>query len=90
MTRFLYRALHFYVADFERGWPHRSAQYQKAMRASFDPALWPAQEVELPWPEETRELVLRDGRRVESGGSAVERASSNGAVQLDSLVKQSR
>jgi len=60
VTRFLYRALHFYVADFERGWPQRSAQYQKAMRASFDPALWPAQEVELPWPEETQELILRD------------------------------
>jgi hypothetical protein len=25
VTRFLYRALHFYVADFEQGWPHRSA-----------------------------------------------------------------
>jgi hypothetical protein len=27
VTRFLYRALHYYVADFEQGWPDRSAQY---------------------------------------------------------------
>ena len=26
----------FYIADFKEGWPHQSAQYQKAMRASFD------------------------------------------------------
>jgi len=38
VTRFLYRARRFSVGDFEKGWPHRSAQYQKAMRASLDPA----------------------------------------------------
>jgi hypothetical protein len=32
----------------DNGWPHRPAQYQKAMRISLDPALWPAQEIELP------------------------------------------
>jgi hypothetical protein len=37
VTRHLYQALHFYIADFEQGGPHRSAQYQKAMRASLDP-----------------------------------------------------
>jgi hypothetical protein len=57
----------------DNGWPHRPAQYQKAMRISLDPALWPAQEIELPWPQETQELILRDGTRVKSGGSAVER-----------------
>jgi hypothetical protein len=41
VRRFLYRGLRFYNQDFERGWPHRSLQYQKAMRASFDSALWP-------------------------------------------------
>jgi hypothetical protein len=81
VTRFLYRALHYYVADFEQGWPHRSAQYQKAMRVSLDPALWPAQEVQLPFPQETQELILRDGTRVQSGGSAVERFQINGAAK---------
>ena len=33
----LYQALHFYVADFDHGWPGWSIQYQKAMRASLDP-----------------------------------------------------
>jgi hypothetical protein len=37
-----YQAERFYIADFERGWPYRSAQYQKAMRVSLNPALWPA------------------------------------------------
>ena len=32
VTRHLYYAQRFYEADFEHGWPHRSAQYQKAMR----------------------------------------------------------
>ena len=54
VTRSLFRPTHFYVADFERGWPHRSAQYQKAMRASLNPALWPAEEVELPCPEKPK------------------------------------
>jgi hypothetical protein len=35
VTRHLYRATRFYRLDFERGWPHRSHQYQKAMRASL-------------------------------------------------------
>jgi hypothetical protein len=82
VTRRFYQAQRFYVADFERGWPYRSAQYQKAMRVSLDPALWPAEEVRLPWPQETRELILRDGTRVPSGGSAVER------FQIDSRVKK--
>lgn len=84
VTRFLYRALRFYVTDFEHGWPHRSAQYQKAMRASLDPALWPAEEVQLPWPQGTQELILRNGAKIPSGGPAVER------VQIDSRVKQLR
>ena len=66
----------------ERGWPHRSAQYRKAMRASLDPTRWPAEEVKLPWPQKTEELILRDGTRVPSGGSAVER------FQIDSRVKK--
>ena len=27
VTRFLYRALHLYVADLEQGWPHRLVDY---------------------------------------------------------------
>jgi hypothetical protein len=82
VTRFLYRATRFYVADFKYGWPNRSAQYQKAMRASLNPELWPAEEVPLPWPQETQELILRDGTRIPSGGSAVE------GYQMDSRVKK--
>jgi hypothetical protein len=41
VTRFFCRALRFYITNFEQGWPQRSAQYQKAMRVSLDPALWP-------------------------------------------------
>jgi hypothetical protein len=84
VTRHGYQAERFYVADFEHGWPYRSAQYQKAMRVSFNPAIWPAKELQLPWPQETQELILRDGTRVQSGGSAVER------FQIDSRVKQRR
>jgi hypothetical protein len=47
VTRFLYRARCFSVVDFEKGWPRRSAQYQKAMRASLNPALASAG-VQLP------------------------------------------
>ena len=68
----LYQALHFYVADFDHGWPGWSIQYQKAMRASLDPRRSPAEEVKVPWPQEIQELVLRDGTRVKSGGPAVE------------------
>ena len=39
VKRHLYWAVRCYVADFERGWPHRSAQYQKAMRVSLDPTV---------------------------------------------------
>ena len=59
-----------YYRDFERGWPHSSPQYQKAMRASLNPAQWPAKWIELPWPEKPRELILKDGSRIESGGLA--------------------
>jgi hypothetical protein len=34
VRRHLYRAARFYRLDFERGWPNRSPQYQKAMRAN--------------------------------------------------------
>ena len=43
ITRDLYRAFRFYITDYKDGW-HQSAQYQKAMRASFDWALWPGLE----------------------------------------------
>ena len=82
--RHIYQAQRFYVADFERGWPYRSAQYQKAMRVSLNPALWPAEEVKLPWPQATQELILRDGTRIPSGGPAVE------GFQIDSRAKQRR
>jgi hypothetical protein len=59
VTRFLYRARRFSVVDFEKGWPHRSAQYQKAMRASLNPALASAKGAT------SQELVLRDGRKIE-------------------------
>jgi len=58
VTRFLYRARRFSVADFEKGWPHRSAQYQKAMRAGLNPAI-ASPGVQLP------KMVLRDGRKIE-------------------------
>jgi len=76
----LYQALHFYVTDFEHGWPHWSPQYQKAMKASLDPGRWPAEEVRVPWPQEIQELILRDGTRVKSGGPAV-RGSRSKALQ---------
>jgi len=68
----LYQALPFYVTDFENGWPGRSRQYQKAMKASLDPSRWPADEVKIPWRQEPQELILRDGTTVKSGGPAVE------------------
>ena len=79
-TRFLYRARRFYVMEFEKGWQHRSPQYQKAMRVSLDPARWPAREVILPFPQKTKELILRDGTRVQSGGPAVEPGQSGEPV----------
>ena len=51
VTRYLYRAERFHIADFKWGWPDRSPQYQKAMRASFDLTVWPAQPVVWP-PQE--------------------------------------
>ena len=69
VTRFLYRPLLYYLTDFESGWPHRSQQYQKAMQASFDPALWPVRE-EVTLGSETM-LILRDGRQIPSGGTAI-------------------
>jgi hypothetical protein len=59
-----------YNRTFERGWPHSSPQYQKAMRASLDPDLWPAKWIELTWPEKPRILILKDGTQIESGGLA--------------------
>ncbi len=35
VKRHLYQAARFYRLDFELGWPTRSPQYQKAIRASF-------------------------------------------------------
>ena len=90
VTRHLYYAQRFYVADFEHGWPYRSAQYQKAMRVSLDAARWPAEEVMLPYPQETQELILRDGPRVKSGGSAVERFQMDNRFQVNGRAKQRR
>ena len=69
VTRFLFRALWHYLADVKRGWPHRSPQYQKAMRASFDLALLPIREV-VDCEDETM-LILRDGSQMPSGGTAI-------------------
>jgi hypothetical protein len=44
VTRFLYRASWRYLQDFSQDWPGRSNQYRKAMRASFNVALWPPQD----------------------------------------------
>ena len=33
-----------YLQDFSQGWPSRSEQYRKAMRASFNATLWPPQD----------------------------------------------
>jgi hypothetical protein len=46
------------------------------MRVSLDPARWPAREVILPFSQKTKELILRDGTRVQSGGPAVEPGQS--------------
>ena len=83
VRRSIYQAQRFYLEKFEYGWQQRSAQYQKAMRVSLDLALWPAKEVPLPWPQEPQELILRDGTRVQSGGSAVQ------GFQIDSRIKKS-
>src|SRR6266567_8852002 len=55
--------------DYKDGWPHQSAQYQKAMRASFDWALWPPQKENYLVHDSV--LILRDGTELPSGGSAI-------------------
>ena len=69
ITRDLYRAFRFYITDYKDGWPHQSAQYQKAMRASFDWALWPPQKEKDLGHDSV--LILRDGTELPSGGSAI-------------------
>jgi len=69
ITRALYRAFRFYIADYKEGWPHQSAQYQKAMRASFDWALWPPQKEKDLGQDSV--LILCDGTELPSGGSAI-------------------
>ena len=51
------------------------------MRASFDLALWPAEEA-VPWPETIRVLILSDGTRVPSGGPAVGYTPGSGKRSL--------
>ena len=79
VTRYLYRAVRFHITDFKWGWPDRSPQYQKAMRASFDLTVWPAQPVVCPPQEEHNRqdidqptLILRDGTELASGGTAID------------------
>jgi hypothetical protein len=73
VTRFLFRAARFYRSDMEAGCPHRSVQYQRAVRVSFDPDLWPANEEDAPGADSLGGcvLVLRDGTRLHSGKPAV-------------------
>jgi hypothetical protein len=57
----------------EAGCPHRSVQYQRAVRVSFDPDLWPANEEDAPGADSLGGCVLvsRDGTRLHSGKPAV-------------------
>ena len=71
VTRDLYRAFRFYITDYKDGWPRQSAQYQKAMRASFDWSLWPPQKEKDKEFGQDSVLILRDGTELPSGGSAV-------------------
>ena len=73
LTRLLDRAARFYRSDMEAGCPHRSVQYQRAVRVSFDPNLWPANEEDAPGADALHGcvLVLRDGTRLLSGKPAV-------------------
>lgn len=80
VTRFLYRAPRYYLSDCERGWPYRSKQYQKAMRASFDPALWPPRHEEQL--EHETILILRDSSKIPSGGTAIGYVPGSGQEQL--------
>src|SRR5438132_2573276 len=61
--------LTFIITDYKDGWPHQSTQYQKAMRASFDWALWPPQKEKDLGHDSV--LILRDGTELPSGGSAI-------------------
>src|ERR1700686_2170054 len=72
VSRFLYRARRFYSSDMQAGCPNRSEAYQRAMRVSFDPNLWPANEEDAPGADSLGGcvLVLRDGTRLQSGQSA--------------------
>ena len=63
VTRFLYRARRFSVVDFEKGWPHRSAQYQKAMRVSLDPTV-----ASTVAPSNSRANIAGRDERVEGVG----------------------
>jgi hypothetical protein len=66
VKRHLYWALRCYVADFKRGWPHRSAQYQKVMRVSLDPTVASTVASSI-----SRANIVGRDERVESDGSAV-------------------
>src|SRR5207244_728396 len=59
------------ITDYKEGWPHQSAQYQKAMRTSFDWAFWPPQKEKDKEFGQDSVLILRDGTELPSGGSAI-------------------
>ena len=65
----------FYRSDMEAGCPHRSVQYQRAVKVSFDPNLWRVNEEVAPGPDSLGGcvLVLPDGTRLPSGKPAVSR-----------------
>ena len=67
ITRDLYRAFRFYITDYKEGWPRQSAQYQKAMRTSFDWALWPPQKEKDKEFGQDSVLILRDGTELPAG-----------------------
>ena len=54
-------------SGFSQGWPIRSEQYRKAMRASFNATLWPPQDDGF---DNEDVLILRDGTKLASGGKA--------------------
>jgi alkylation response protein AidB-like acyl-CoA dehydrogenase len=70
VTRFLYRASWRYLQDFSQDWPGRSEQYRKAMRASFNAALWPPEHDGLSFDKGDM-LLLRDGTKLAGGGPAL-------------------
>ena len=69
VTRFLYRASWRYLRDFSQDWPGRSERYRKAMRASFNAALWPPEHDGLSFDKGDM-LLLRDGAKLSTGGPA--------------------